>query len=95
MALATPEANALLASIAEEKRPLAWWFVQRDGIPLAGDAGGVVALMSELPGMRRLGYCLKSLKLSPAVDALDKLVAHYRGQLSRIVPDVTVIRRYP
>jgi hypothetical protein len=54
-----------------------------------------VALLAELPGLRLLGRLLKTLWLSPVVDALDKLVAHYRGRLSRIVPDVTASRRYP
>lgn len=93
--LADPEANALLASVAEEKRQLSWWLVLRDGTPMAGDDGGGVALLSELPGTRWLGRLLKALRLSAVVDALDKLVAHQRGRLSRIVPDGAIPRRYP
>lgn len=93
--LADREAATLLTSVPKDKRELSWWLIRRDGAPLAGDAGGGVALLAELPGLRRFGRLLKTLRLSPLVDALDKLVAHYRGRLSHIVPDVAPPRRYP
>jgi hypothetical protein len=93
--LAEPEAIDLLSSIPEEKRLLSWWIVLRDGTPIPGDAGGGIALLIELPGTRMLGNLLKTLRLSPVVDTLDKLVASHRGLLSRFVPDVTAPRRYP
>jgi len=93
--LADPEAATLLASVPEDKRELSWWIILRDGTPIAGDTGGGVVLLAELPGLRVIGRLLQSLRLSRVVDAFDKLIAHYRGQLSRIVPDVTPLRRYP
>jgi hypothetical protein len=89
------EAAALLSSIPEETRAVSWWLVLHDGMPIAGDEGGGVALLSELPGTQIFGYLLKTLRLSTVVDALDRLVARQRGRLSRIVPDVTAPRRYP
>lgn len=79
----------------EDKRELSWWLILRDGAPVAGDAGGGVALLTELPGLRVIGRLLKALRLSPLLDALHKLVARYRGRLSHIVPDVMPLRRYP
>lgn len=93
--LADPDAATLLASVSEDKRELSWWIILRDGTPIAGDAGGGVALLAELPGLRVFGHLLKAFQLSLVVDALDKLVAHHRGRLSHIIPDVTVPRRYP
>lgn len=90
-----PEAAGLLSSISEEMQAVSWWLVLRNGMPIAGDAGGGVTLLTELPGTLAIGKLLKSLRLSPVIDALDKLVAHQRGRLSRIVPDVPAPRRYP
>jgi hypothetical protein len=89
------EAAGLLSSIPEETQAVSWWLVLHDGMPIAGDEGGGVALLLELPGTREIGNLLKTLRLSPVVDALDRLVARQRGRLSRIVPDVKAPRRYP
>lgn len=74
---------------------MSWWVVFRDGTPIASDAGGGIALLTELPGLHMIGRLLKTLRLSPFVDVLDKIVAHQRGRLSRIVPDGAAPRRYP
>jgi len=93
--LTAPEAIGLLTSVPETRRTESWWLVLRDGMPIAGNAGGGVALLTALPGMRMIGRLLKTLRLSPVVDALDNLLAHQRGRLSRFVPDGTAPRRYP
>ncbi|MBI3049905.1 MAG: hypothetical protein HYY76_16520 [Acidobacteria bacterium] len=62
---------------------------------MPGDRGGGVMLLTELQLTRPLGYLLKGLRLSPAVDVLDRGLTSYRKQLSRIVPDGAAPRRFP
>lgn len=69
--------------------------VLRDGIAVAGDNGGAVNLLTELRMTRPIGRILLSLRLSPVIDALYKLVAHQRGWLSWLVPQGPTPRRYP
>jgi predicted DCC family thiol-disulfide oxidoreductase YuxK len=93
--LAEMYAARLLASVPEERRKECWWLVLRDGTAVAGDAGGGVKLLTELQSTRLIGRALGALRLSPLIDAFDKLVAHYRSGLSRLVPDGPAPRRYP
>ena len=79
----------------EEKRTESWWFILRDGTPVAGDNGGGLALLAEVELTRPIANILSALRMSPLLDALDKLVARYRGQLSRFVPKGSAPRRYP
>lgn len=90
-----PEAIELLASIPESSRMESWWLILRDRAPVSGDHGGGIALMTEIEATRLLSRLLVALRLSRLVDALDHLVAGQRGRLSRFVPDVAVLRRYP
>jgi hypothetical protein len=85
----------VLAEIPEEERDECWWLVLRDGTPVPGDRGGGVALLAELRVTRPLGLALRALRLSAAVDALDRLVARHRSRLGKLVPDGHVPRRYP
>jgi hypothetical protein len=52
-------------------------------------------LLAELRTTRVLGVALCRLRLSPAVDALDRLVSRFRRRLGRLVPDGPAPRRYP
>ncbi len=79
----------------EEKRGECWWLILRDGTPVAGDGGGGVMLLSELPLTRLLGWALHTLKLSPLVDAVDRFLAKYRKRLGRFVPEGPAPRRFP
>jgi hypothetical protein len=54
-----------------------------------------VALLAEIRLTRPLGRLLGALRLSPLVDAIDKLVSRHRGRLGRLVPDGPGPRRYP
>jgi hypothetical protein len=72
-----------------------WWLILRDQTPIPGDHGGGLALMAEIEATRLFSRLLIVLHLSPLVDALDRFVAQQRGWLSRFVPDVVVLRRYP
>ena len=89
------EAGRLLASVPEELRTDSWWFVLRDGTPVAGNNGGGVAVLTEIELTRPLASVLRGMRLSPLLNALDKLVARYRGNLSRFVPEGSAPRRYP
>jgi hypothetical protein len=93
--LGDPEADRLLASVPEEARGECWWLVLRDGTPVPGDAGGGVALFAEVRLTHPLGRVLRALHASALIDALDKLVARYRGRLGRLVPDGPAPRRFP
>ncbi|NNG17530.1 MAG: hypothetical protein HKM89_13725 [Gemmatimonadales bacterium] len=93
--LADEEAEHLLASVPDEKHRECWWFILRDGTPVAGDGGGGVLLLSELQRTRPLGRALGALRLSPLVDAGDKLLAKFRKHLGRFVPEGPAPRRYP
>ena len=79
----------------EERRGKCWWIVLRDGTPVPGDGGGGVTLFAEVQLTRPLGRVLRALKLSPLIDALDTLLAHYRKRLGRFVPEGPAPRRYP
>lgn len=79
----------------DEKRGECWWLVLRDGTPVAGDGGGGVLLFAEVQLTRPLGRVLRTLRLSPVIDALDRLVAQYRKRLGRFVPEGPAPRRYP
>jgi hypothetical protein len=81
--------------VPEDARGECWWLILRDGTAIAGDAGGGVALLTELALTRPLGRFLAAVHASPLVDACDKLVAHRRGRLGRFVPDGPAPRRYP
>ena len=62
---------------------------------MAGDDGGGVLLLAEVRLTRPLGRFLQVVRLSPVVDAVDKVVARYRQSLGRLVPDGAAPRRYP
>ena len=81
--------------MGEEARDECWWLVLRDGTPIAGDAGGGVALFAQVRLARPLGRVLRTLHASALIDALDKVVAHHRGRLGRFVPEGPAPRRYP
>jgi hypothetical protein len=93
--LADEQAQKLLRPVPEDRRRECWWLVLRDGTPLAGDAGGGVPVLCELQLTRPLGLVLRTLRAGPLVDALDKLVARYRGALGRFLPEGPAPRRYP
>jgi hypothetical protein len=95
LAYQNQDAVGLLPSVPEENREKSWWLILHDGTPVPGDEGGGVLLMSEMRSTRLIGSLLIKLHLSPLIDALDRLVARRRGRLSRYVPDVPVIHRYP
>ena len=89
------EAVRLLAPVPEELRTDSWWFVLRDGTPVAGNNGGGIAVLTGVELTRPLARVLRAMRLSPLLDALDKLVARYRKNLSRFVPEGSGPRRYP
>jgi hypothetical protein len=89
------EAGRLLAAVPEDRRRECWWVVLGNGTAIPGDRGGGVALLTELRLTRPLGRALLLLRLSPVVDAVDRLVSRYRRRLGRLVPDGPAPRRYP
>jgi hypothetical protein len=89
------EASRLLASVPEDAREDCWWLVLRDGTAIPGDAGGGVAFLNEVRVTRPVGRILRATRAAPLVDGLDKLVARYRRQLGRLVPNGPAPRRYP
>ncbi len=89
------QAGRLLASVPEELHTNSWWFILRDGTPVAGNNGGGIAVLTEVERTRPLASVLRAMRLSPLLDALDKLLARYRKNLSRFVPEGSGPRRYP
>lgn len=85
----------MTAGVTEERRGECWWLVLEDGTALAGDQGGSVALLSRLRATRFLGICLGTLRLSGALDAVDRVVARARGHLGAVVPEGPAPRRFP
>jgi hypothetical protein len=81
--------------VPEEARGECWWLVLRNGTPIAGDAGGGVALFAEVRVTRPLARAIRALHASALIDALDKVVAHQRGRLGHLVPEGPAPRRYP
>jgi hypothetical protein len=93
--LGDEEAGRLLASVPEQARDECWWLVLREGTPIPGDAGGAVALFSEVRLTRPLGRLCRGLRASALFDAVDKVVARHRRGIGRFVPDGPAPRRYP
>lgn len=93
--LADEGADELLAEVPQPVRPECWWLVLRDGTAVRGDRGGGVALLSELRVTAPLSRLLRAFRLSPLVDAVDKVLARYRPRLGGFVPERPVLRRYP
>ena len=89
------EALHLLAGVPDDRQGECWWLVLRDGTPVPGDRGGAVGLLVELRLTRLLGTVLRRFHLSPALDAVDRLVSRYRARLGRFVPDGPAPRRFP
>jgi hypothetical protein len=81
--------------VPADARGECWWLVLRDGTPVAGDAGGGVALFSEMRLTRPLGRALRAARASALVDACDKILARHRARLGRFVPEGPAPRRYP
>jgi hypothetical protein len=81
--------------VPEEERDECWWLVLRDGTPVPGDRGGGAALFVEVQLTRPLGRVLLALRLSPFIDAFDRLVSRHRRRLGRLVRDGPAPRRYP
>jgi predicted DCC family thiol-disulfide oxidoreductase YuxK len=93
--LADLEAGRLLDAVPENRRTESWWIVRRDGMPVSGEKGGGIVLLTEIRPTRLLGRALGAIGLSPLIDALDRFVARHRGRLSRFVPDGPAPLRYP
>jgi predicted DCC family thiol-disulfide oxidoreductase YuxK len=93
--LADEAADPLFAGVADAERRETWWLATRDGTLLRGDRGGGVALFAELRLTAPLGRALRVLRLSPLVDAIDRVVSRYRARLGRFVPERMPLRRYP
>lgn len=89
------EAGRLLGAVTGERRGECWWLILRDGTPVAGDEGGGVMLLTEVRLSRALGRVLRAFRLSPLIDALDRLLSQYRKRLGRFVPEGPAPRRYP
>jgi hypothetical protein len=52
-------------------------------------------LLAEVKLTRPFGRVLRALRLSPVIDAFDRLLAQYRKRLGRFVPEGPAPRRYP
>lgn len=93
--LGDEEAARLLGGVPEKARGECWWFVRRDGTPVPGDAGGGIEVLELLALTRPVARVLRPLGGSRLLDAFDKLVARYRGQLGKLVPEGPAPRRFP
>ena len=52
-------------------------------------------LLEEVRLTGPLGRALRAVRLSPAVDTFDRVLARYRSHLGRFVPEGPAPRRYP
>jgi hypothetical protein len=93
--LTDERAGELLAQVPESRRRECWWLVLRDRTLVAGDQGGGVMLLTAMRLTRWGGRGLRSLRLSPVIDALDQVLARYRKHLGRFVPEGAAPLRYP
>jgi hypothetical protein len=81
--------------VPEPRRRECWWLVLRDGTLIRGDEGGAVRLLAEIGWTRALAAALRRGRLSPALDAIDRVMARSRQHIGRFVPDGPAPRRYP
>ena len=52
-------------------------------------------LFTEVQLTRPLGRVLRTLRLSPLIDVLDRVLTQYRKRMGRFVPEGPAPRRYP
>jgi hypothetical protein len=85
----------LLAGVPEEERSECWWLVLPDRRLVPGNRGGGLQLLTAMQRTAPVGRVVRALRLSPLLDALDKLVSNHLKRLGRFVPDGPAPRRFP
>ena len=93
--LTDQRAGELLAQVPEHKRSECWWLVLRDRSLVPGNDGGGVMLLDAMRLTHWGGRGLRWLRLSPAIDAIDDILARYRKHMGRFVPEGPAPLRYP
>jgi len=89
------QAARLLWSIPEKKHSDNWWYVDRDGTPVAGNNGAGIAVLEEIEMTKPVASLLRITRLSQLLNPLDGLIDRNRGWLADIVPDGRGPHRYP
>ena len=54
-----------------------------------------IRLIEHMPATRWLGWTLRTLRLTPLVTAVNRLLGRIRRPLSRFFPNARVPRRWP
>jgi hypothetical protein len=87
---AAPYAARIPANEVDES----WQLIEPTGTRLMHGPAGI-RLLEYLPATRWLGRALRSLRLTPLVTALNRLLSRVRKPLGRFFPDPQLPRRWP
>jgi predicted DCC family thiol-disulfide oxidoreductase YuxK len=94
LSMLEPEAEMLLAPLPMNERYATWHLVLPDGTYLRRTEASVM-LLDLIEPLRPLGFLVRRLRLQPLVGRLERLVSAYRGELGRLVPRASPVRRFP
>lgn len=89
------EAAAPYASrIPEEQIAESWQLIEPTGVRLMHGPAGI-RLLEYISATRWLGWVLQSLRLTPVVTAVNRLLGRIRRPLARFFPNPRLPRRWP
>ncbi len=94
LSMLEPEAEALLELLPENERYVTWHLVLPDGTYLRRAEASVV-LLELIDLLRPVGLLVRRLRLQRLVGWIERLVSEYRGELGKLVPRTSPVRRFP
>jgi hypothetical protein len=87
---AAPYASRIPAHQVQES----WQLIEPTGVRLMHGPAGI-RVLEYIPATRWLGWVLRTLRLTPVVTAVNRLLDRLRKPLGRFFPDPRLPRRWP
>jgi predicted DCC family thiol-disulfide oxidoreductase YuxK len=82
------------ARIPEHEFWASWQLIEPTGLRMM-HGPAAIRLIEHVPATRWLGWTLRTLRLTPLVTAVNRLLGRIRRPLSRFFPNPRVPRRWP
>ena len=82
------------ARIPEQQVQDSWQLIEPTGVRMMHGPAGIRVLEC-IPATRWLGWILHTLRLTPLVTAVNRLLSRIRKPLGRFFPDPRLPRRWP
>jgi hypothetical protein len=83
-----------VARIPENEIQESWQLIEPTGVRLMHGPAGI-RLLEYIPATRWLAWTLRTLRLTPLVTALNRLLGRIRKPLGRFFPNPQLPRRWP